>query len=446
MQKLTAGEYFRQLTYSCFKNSRGNLVYQPNYNEKPNIFFYQPMIFGVMDKNGFMNEDWVIKAEGVINKLKKNEKITDDELCKLLYEPEPCQMKPKMWKLAITFRLFDAQCKKLLEETIDNFKFNQSMPNKAYLYAYMADGNRHYNGAAIYLPELTSDRHKQPYQLEITEKWSFKASMVASDLDDDYRDFTRHIAIPLGVKDDLTGISARCDQLSQQYFDLEKTAANKQVKATEEFGSCLEKLEQTDNVARLLPVANYYDFTQRNPEIFPTINKIDNNDMSILGKQTLIMPFNFVLPLKFNYFLGIYDQFYGNKQMVFKALKKVLNQSNLFFAPSIIKLIKRALDLISKDSPQYLNETCDLLAAMVGAKFEPKLLNSLVYYDELTPLCMHNGQGNNIVSMAKLLYGDSLPISRYDLLVPGLKKWHSCYDFEEKILKIDLPGQTKTMA
>lgn len=376
-----------------------------------------------MDTKDFLGKKWQKEFEKLVAKVHNKEVINDNEIKEMTYQPEPARLNPAEWKLKIDWRLFDQNCHTLAECKTTGFGFNQPMPNKAFIYAYAKNGRKHFNGAAIILPELKSNNQ---YRLEIIEHWQFNTSVIAADVPkNNWREFTRKIIVPIQVNTSLNHPIWRKDILSQNYFNLLKQAH-------------VDTNKYYDVFTKFMGATNEFDFYQKHPDTISTINKIDpkNNDLNDLGNQTLIMPNYFIPPLHFNYSFGIYDTFYGNFDMLTKSYKDTAKQLGTVAVPEIINLFKQIIDI---NIDNQINDTLNLLAASLGTNFYPTLCDTLKFYPELLPTLSHNHQGSNCINMFNLIYGKKSSFPRHDLLLLGCKNWRSIYDFEEVTPEFQVP-------
>lgn len=168
--------------------------------DKPNVFYYTPKIQSmVIDENFFEEIDLekMTKASAYL-KAHPEQEIPKEILDVESLQPQIVFNEPKSWKMNVDVRLFDSNARKLMDYSINDFKFGSPVPNKSMIFPYIKDGNKRFYGILLPLPRLKANMQ---YQLEVVEKYEFHPGNLMP------AHFTRKVIVPLEVNNDNSSAS-----------------------------------------------------------------------------------------------------------------------------------------------------------------------------------------------------------------------------------------------
>ena len=168
--------------------------------DKPNVFYYTPKIQSmVIDENFFEEVDLekMTKASAYL-KAHPKQKIPKEILDVESLRTQIVFNEPKSWKMNIDAKLFDSNARKLIDYSINDFKFGSPVPNKSMIFPYIKDGNKRFYGILLPLPRLKANMQ---YQLEVVEKYEFHPENLMP------AHFTRKVIVPLEVNNDNSSAS-----------------------------------------------------------------------------------------------------------------------------------------------------------------------------------------------------------------------------------------------
>lgn len=300
---ITANKYLTSLTQAC----------NESFSIRSNILFYQPYLFTCMiDKQHTIpfTQEWFNLANTYLL-----HKHTDAEkailLSRLRYQDIPVALDATKFHMNMIARLYDQNCHKILEKRINNFKFNHAFPNRAYLTAYQTYHRKHLNGVSIAFPQLKEGK----YSFEIVEKYSFDRSALVQDGIGRAK-FDRKIIFPIQVSKNYSRITWEPEILAKQIRN-DKT-----------------DLQLKTQIACYYDWRNF-DLINRCPQLHLSLskrmlNKQSNNQLDSFGTQSIILPLHAIPSLQFNAMCGVFENYYGNSEMLFNNWKSYkINQSVL---------------------------------------------------------------------------------------------------------------------